>query len=235
MKKSKSCVIVDDEPIARAIVANYIEQIPSLHLLKECKDAFEAIDVLEEGNVDLLFLDINMPRLSGLSMLRTLKNPPEVIITSAYAEYALEGFELSVVDYLLKPFSFERFVQAITKTVKASPVEEMESLNNKAPEYIFVKADQKLIKVVIDEIRCIEAYGNYIKIHLAKSYILSKQTLSQFEEELPSQSFIRIHKSYIASLAHIDYAEGNQLAVAGQFYPIGKMYKEALMKRLGSG
>ncbi|HYG38405.1 MAG TPA: LytTR family DNA-binding domain-containing protein [Cytophagales bacterium] len=232
MKKQKNCVVVDDEPIARAIVTSYIEQIPNLTIIKQCKDAFEAMEALEEGNADLLFLDINMPKLSGLSMLRTLANPPQVIITTAYPEFAIEGFELSVVDYLLKPFSFERFVQAVRKASKSTLIEKTEEITKKNPDFIFVKADQKLVRVMLDEIQFIEAYGNYIKIHVHGSWIISKQTLTQFEEELPSDTFIRIHKSYIVPLPRIDYLEGNQVLVAGKFLPVGKAHRNILINKL---
>lgn len=232
MKGLKNCVIVDDEPIARAIIANYIQQVPDLTLVKECKDAFEAMEALEEGNVDILFLDINMPKLSGLGMLRSLKNPPDVIITTAYSEFALEGFELSVVDYLLKPFSFERFVQAIRKTSKTIQPVIISETNDKPVDYLFVKADQKLIRVVLNDIQFVEAYGNYVKIHLAKAKIISKQTLTQFEQELPVNAFIRIHKSYVVPFAGIDYLEGNQVAVAGKHLPVGKVYKNILVEKL---
>lgn len=232
MKRSKNCLIADDEPIARAIIANYIQQMPNLTLVKECKDAFEAMEALEEGNIDLLFLDINMPKLSGLGMLRSLSNAPDVIITTAYPEFALEGFELSVVDYLLKPFSFERFVQAILKTTKVTPPEKGQEMSNKPADFLFVKADQKLVRVFLNDIRFVEAYGNYVKIHLQETKIISKQTLIQFEEELPQQAFVRIHKSYIVPLARIDYLEGNQVAVSGKMLPIGKAYRNMLIERL---
>ena len=232
MKLLKNCVVVDDEPIARDLVANYISQIPHLKLLRQCRDAFEALEVLEEERIDILILDINMPKLSGLGMLRALHTAPEVIITSAYAEYALEGFELSVTDYLLKPFSFERFVKAIGKTTNDRSREHNTERNSRPEGNIVVKADQKLFNVKLADIRLIEAYGNYVKIYTSDSRLISRQTLSQLEEQLPFEFFIRIHKSFIVPLAQIDYIEGNQLSVASKLLPVGKVYKNQLLERL---
>lgn len=228
--KRINCLVVDDEPIARDIVVDYIAQIPYLHLTDTCEDAFSAMESLKEESVDLLFLDINMPGLTGLGMLRSLKSAPEVIITSAYSEYALEGFELSVTDYLLKPFSFERFVQAtekiMGKTQNNQPIAEK---STDTEDYLFVKSDKRFVKLNINEIQYVEAYGNYINIFLNESKVISKQTLSQFESQLPDRKFIRIHKSYIASIKQINYLEGNRLLVGKKLLPVGKVYREQLL------
>jgi two-component system LytT family response regulator len=224
-----NCIIVDDEPIARDILKTYIEQVPYLTLVASCEDAFEAMQVLKAKDIDLIILDINMPRLTGFEMLRTLKRYPAVIITSAYPEYALEGFELSVTDYLLKPFSFPRFVQATEKVVNKStevPVAKDEDL------FLMVKSDKKLTKVFFDEISYIEAYGNYIFIYAGQERVMSKQTLTQFEQQLPGSKFTRIHKSFIASLKAIKYLEGNEIAIAGKKLPVGKVYREGLLNKL---
>jgi len=225
-----NCIIVDDEPIARDILKNYIEQVPYLTLVASCEDAFEAMRVLNTGDIDLVILDINMPRLTGFEMLRTLKKYPSVIITSAYPEYALEGFELSVTDYLLKPFSFPRFVQAtekvVHKTSETLPAVKEDEL------FLMVKSDKKLTKVFFDEISYIEAYGNYIFIYTGQERVMSKQTLTQFESQLPATRFARIHKSYIASLKAIKYLEGNEIAIAGKKLPVGKVYRDGLMHKL---
>jgi two-component system LytT family response regulator len=224
-----NCIIVDDEPIARDILKNYIEQVPYLTLVASCEDAFEAMRVLNAGDIDLILLDINMPRLTGFEMLRSLKKYPAVIITSAYPEYALEGFELSVTDYLLKPFSFPRFVQAtekvINKTIQIPALKEEEL-------FLMVKSDKKLAKVFFDEISYVEAYGNYIFIYMGQERVMSKQTLTQFEHQLPASKFARIHKSYVASLKAIKYLEGNEVSVAGKKLPVGKVYKDSLMNKL---
>jgi len=225
-----NCIIVDDEPIARDILKNYIEQVPYLTLIASCEDAFEAMRILNAGDIDLIILDINMPRLTGFEMLRTLKKYPAVIITSAYPEYALEGFELSVTDYLLKPFSFPRFVQAtekvVHKTSETAPAIKEDDL------FLMVKSDKKLTKVFFDEISYIEAYGNYIFIYTGQERVMSKQTLTQFESQLPATRFARIHKSYIASLKAIKYLEGNEIAIAGKKLPVGKVYRDGLMHKL---
>src|SRR5579859_1685048 len=192
-----SCIIVDDEPIARDILKTYIEQVPYLTLVASCEDAFEAMQALKTNEIDLIFLDINMPRLTGFEMLRSLKKYPAVIITSAYPEHALEGFELSVTDYLLKPFLFPRFVQATEKVFNRTG--EAATFTKEEDLFIMVKSDKKLTKVFFDEISYVEAYGNYIFIYTGRERIMSKQTLTQFEQQLPAARFTRIHKSYIAS------------------------------------
>ena len=226
------CIIVDDEPIARDILRTYIAQVPYLNLIGECSDAFGAMQLINRQPVDLVILDINMPRLSGLDMLRTLKKYPAIIITSAYSDYALEGFELSVTDYLLKPFSFPRFVQATEK------VRQLRQQLNQAPlppekdDFVMVKADKKLTKVFFDELTHIEAYGNYIFIYYGPNRIMSKQTLTQFEEQLPSVQFVRIHKSYIVSLKAVKFLEGNELSIGAKKLPVGKVFRDDLLKRL---
>jgi len=229
------CIVVDDEPIARDIVISYINQVPYLKLASSCNDAFEAMEIVKERNIDLMFLDINMPRLSGLSMLRTLKTAPDVIITTAYSEYALEGFELSVTDYLLKPFSFERFVQATEKVIKKrhEPIA-ISNIPSETDNYIFIKSDKKQIKIDINEIRFIESYGNYVNIYTSNEKVITKQTLSDFEKQLPLNAFIRIHKSYIVSYSHIKYMEGNLISIGEKKLPIGKVYRDSLLKMFGN-
>jgi two-component system LytT family response regulator len=224
-----NCIIVDDEPIAREILKTYIEQVPYLTLIASCADAFEAMEVLKKKDIDLLILDINMPRLTGFEMLRSLRKYPAVIITSAYPEYALEGFELSVTDYLLKPFSFPRFVQATEKAVNknaGTPAPKDEEL------FLMVKSDKKLTKVFFDDINYIEAYGNYIFVYTTQERVMSKQTLTQFEQQLPGSKFARIHKSYIASLKAIKYLEGNEVFMGDKKLPVGKVYRENLLGKL---
>lgn len=233
---SLKCIIADDEPIARQILEGYILEIPNLELIASCKDAFEVLNVLQHEKVDILFLDINMPKLSGLSLLKTMLIKPDVIITTAYSEYALEGFELAVTDYLLKPFSLERFIQAVLKVqnkqthqreVVYAPKEE-ESI-----ESLFVKSDKKLIKVLFNEISYIEAYGNYIKIYSDKM-ILSPETLSDFMDKLPNTSFLRIHKSFVINFNKLKLIEGNQLILTDNSkLPIGKSFRKPLLDRIG--
>ncbi|MES2456141.1 MAG: response regulator transcription factor [Bacteroidota bacterium] len=228
-----NCIIVDDEPIARDILKTYIEQIPYLVLVASCEDAFEAMRILNEKEIDLIILDINMPRLSGLEMLRSLKKYPSVIITSAYGEFALEGFELSVIDYLLKPFSFPRFVQATEKAVSGVRDAVVPDQATDHEDFIMVKSDKKLAKILLREIEYVEAYGNYIFIYRnTGDRIMSKQTLTQFEEQLPCNRFIRIHKSFVLSLTAVKYLEGNEITLTSRKLPIGKVYRDDLMRCL---
>lgn len=198
-------------------------------------DAFEGFEQLNTSEVDLIFLDINMPKLKGLDFLRTLANPPTIIITSAYREYALEGYELNVCDYLLKPFSFERFLTAVNK---AAAIKNMEPIavkkeviaeqNPSNIEKIFIKGDKKYHQVALADILYLESYGSYVKIYLASQMILTHETTSHFENILPKSSFLRIHKSYIVSIQKIDTVEGNRLKIGEKSLPIGNFYKKAV-------
>jgi two-component system LytT family response regulator len=223
-----NCIIVEDEPIARDILISYINRVPYLNLAGSCADAFEAMELLNKTDVDLIILDINMPHLSGIEMLRTLKKYPSVIVTSAYPNFALEGYELSVTDYLLKPFSFARFVQATEKVIAkgqdGQPQKEEE-------RFVMVKSDKKLTKVFLNEIVYVEAYGNYIFIHRGQDKIMSKQTLTNFETQLPAGKFVRIHKSYMVSVKAVKYLEGNEVSVGTKKLPVGKVYREGVLKR----
>ncbi|HTJ13332.1 MAG TPA: LytTR family DNA-binding domain-containing protein [Dinghuibacter sp.] len=230
-----NCIIVDDEPIARDLLRTYIEQVPYLTLAATCADAFEAMQALGRQDVDLVILDINMPRLSGLDMLRSLKRYPAVIITSAYPDFALEGFELSVTDYLLKPFSFPRFVQATEKVAQhrqalATPLTPAPSTpTSPTDDFIVVKSDKKLAKVFLRDILYVEAYGNYVFIHGDSDRLMSKQTLTQLEAQLPAGRFVRIHKSYIVSVKAVRFLEGNEVSLGSKKLPVGKVYKENLL------
>jgi len=226
-----NCIIVEDEPIARDILKNYIAQVPYLKLSGEYDDAFEAMQMINKQSVDLVFLDINMPRLSGLDMLRTLKKYPAIIITSAFPEYALEGFELSVTDYLLKPFSFPRFVQATEKVFNQNELSEKSYRQPEKDDFLMVKSDKKLTKVFFGDITYVEAYGNYIFIYCGPERIMSKQTLTQFEEQLPGNRFVRIHKSYIVSMKAVKFFEGGEVAIDGKKLPVGKVYRNEMLKR----
>ena len=226
-----NCLIVDDEPIARDILRTYISQVPYLNLSGECSDAFEAMQLVNRQSVDLIVLDINMPRLSGLDMLRTLKKYPAIIITSAYPEYALEGFELSVTDYLLKPFSFPRFVQATEKVLTLANHSSSSPVPTDKDDFLMVKSDKKLTKIFFNDVSYIEAYGNYIFIYCGAERTMSKQTLTQFEEQLPGSRFARIHKSYIISLKAVKFFEGNEVAIGDKKLPVGKVYRSELLRK----
>lgn len=231
--KTLECIIADDEPIARQILENYIEALPNLEIVASCKNAFEVLKILQENTVDILFLDINMPKLSGLSLLKAMQQKPAVIITTAYPEYAIEGFELAVTDYLLKPFSLERFLQAVNKVQQKSVVklEVTESVKEEISTSIFVKSDKKIIKLNFNEIHHIEAYGNYIKIFIDKM-ILTPLTLSDFLEKLPN-NFMRIHKSFIINFNQLKLIDGNQIILQnGTILPIGKSYRKDVLSKI---
>ena len=227
------CIIADDEPIARQILENYISDTPQLKLVASCKNAFEVLEILQEKQVDLLFLDINMPKLSGISLLKTMQHKPKVIITTAYPEFAVEGFELSVSDYLLKPFSLERFLQAVMKVQQSNvPLLVSESVEQKeVSTSIFVKSDKKIVKIDFASILYIEAYGNYIKIH-TNNMILAPQTLSDFLDKLPD-TFLRIHKSFAINFKKLKLIDGNQVVLQNEVkLPIGKSYRKLVLDRI---
>lgn len=225
------CLIVDDEPIAQNIVKGFIGDTPNLELVAICDNAMEALKVLQEQAVDLLFLDIEMPKISGLSFLKTIPNPPSTIITTAYREYALEGYELNVVDYLLKPFSFERFLIAVnkvpTKTKKSlTPTEKMERT------YQYFRVAGKNVKVFYNDIFYIEGLSNYVKIHLEKKCLVVYHKLIDLEKELLENQFVRIHKSYIISLSKIKAYGSDYVEIGDKQLSIGNTYKDAFLRCL---
>jgi DNA-binding LytR/AlgR family response regulator len=236
--KKISCVIADDETLAREILENYITQLDHLHLVAACADGTEAYNVIRANKVDLLFLDINMPRLSGIALLRTLQDPPVVIFTTAHREFALEGYELNAIDYLLKPVSFERFLKAVNKfeelTQKAG--KEFQAVGEKQQNeeaFIYVKVDKKMVRVLLQDILYIEGLKDYVKIHTTKKTIMTYQTLMHFEENLPADKFIRIHRSYIISTSHIDSYAASEIDIHGHMIPIGISYQKEVLQRLG--
>lgn len=218
-------IIVDDETASHEIIKDYASNLPELSFKTSCYNALEAIQYLNKESVDLIFLDINMPKLSGLDFLRTLSNPPKVIITTAYREYAVEGFELSVDDYLVKPFSFLRFVKSINKVFNSQTSSLEENNGTSYTSKIFIKEDKKYHQISLTDILFIEAYGNYVKVVLLDRVIISHQTLISFSNTLPQDRFIRVHKSYMVSKEKIDSVEGNQIQIQEYKIPIGKMYK----------
>jgi DNA-binding LytR/AlgR family response regulator len=235
-----SYLIVDDEPIAHGIIENYCENLSYLSKKGNCYNAKEAIESLYKKQVDLIFLDINMPGISGFEFLRSLTNPPKIIVTSAYQEFAVEGFELNICDYLLKPFSFERFMKAINKVSDQvqSPqkFEKDIKLNEiKESDQIFIKSKggKKLHRISESNITFIEAAGNYSKIILENEIITTHKKISDFEEELSEERFIRIHKSFIVAIDKIKSIDGNIIEVTGHSISIGQTYKKSIQKKLG--
>ncbi len=219
------CLIVDDEPIAQNIVKGFIADVPNLEVLGICDNAMEALQILREHHVDILFLDIEMPKITGLSFLKTLTNPPSTIITTAYREFALEGYELNVVDYLLKPFSFERFLKAVNKvnTQTESKTPEVETA---LKTYEYFKVDRKNIRVDYNDISYIEGLSNYVKIHLLKEHLVVYHKLIDLEKLLPPKQFVRIHKSYIIALDKIKAYGSDYVEIADKQLSIGNTYKD---------
>jgi len=220
-------IIVDDETASHNIIKDYASNIPNLSHQESCFNAFEAIEYLNTNTVDLIFLDINMPKLSGFDFLKTLSNPPRIIVTTAYKEFALEGYELNIDEYLLKPFSFQRF---ITATNKVSAL--MKPLGNTDTSSIFLKDNKKHHQVKLNDILFAEANGNYVKIHLNDKMILTHQTLSSIEEVLPANQFIRVHKSFIIAKSSIVLIEGNLIHIDQHKIPVGKMYRQNINQLL---
>jgi len=234
MNKAK-VLIVDDEPLAQKVLQRFISLVDSLELVGLCSNAIEASNALRNQPVDLLFLDIRMPELSGLDLLKIIKNPPKVILTTAYAEHALEGYEFGVIDYLVKPIAFDRFLRAINKvvpTLQASTPPLMPTPVLKPSNYLFVKSDRKIYKIDYPEIKYVEAFGNYVKIHTTHKIVLAQETLTNLEKSLPADHFLRIHKSYIVSIHFINLVDGNSLFVENVELPIGQLYKQRVYEML---
>jgi DNA-binding LytR/AlgR family response regulator len=225
------CLIIDDEPLARGLMRNHIEKLESLELVGECSDAMKAVEVLRNHKVDLMFLDIQMPQITGIEFLKTLKNPPQVIITTAYRDYAIEGFELDVVDYLLKPITFERFLKSVNKYFQGSGREdalqdEPSSVNPQSEAHIYVKENKRMVKVHLNDILYIEGLSEYVKIYTPAKKIVTKTSMTNMEEKLPGNEFLRIHKSYIVSLPKIDAFTSVSIEIEGKELPVGRSYKE---------
>jgi len=227
-------IIIDDEPLAHEIITEFCSMLPHIQLEKSCYNAMEAMQFLNENTVDFMFLDINMPKLKGLDFLKTLSNPPKTIITTAYKEYAIEGFELNVVDYLLKPFSFDRLVKAVnkvsdtlvpTKTVQKEVITEKQTSTR-----LFIKGDKKHHQIDLNDLLFIEAYGNYTKLFLADEMIVSHEKISHYESLLNPNQFLRVHKSFIVAIDKIKFIEGNRIIIQEQKVPIGQTYKSLVSK-----
>lgn len=220
-----SCIIIEDEPLAQDILKRYIEDTPSLELAAVFPDAVSAQQAVLVMRPDLIFLDINLPSLSGVNFLRSLHQPPPVIFTTAYQDFALEGFELNAVDYLLKPFSFERFMKAVNKVLVIQTARS-NNANEEIEDAIFIKVDKRLVRVPLVDILSLEAVDDYVRLSAKGKEYLTNNTLKHLGEQLPSTHFIRVHKSYIVSKSAIEYIEGNYIKLAGKEIPIGAAYKE---------
>lgn len=225
------CLIVDDESLARDVISSHIDRVPELTLTGTCKNAAEATEFLRQNAVDLLFLDIEMPETSGLEFFKGIDNPPLVIFVTAYPEYAVEGFELNAIDYLLKPVSFDRFEKAIEKAREYFKFKKGEGVETTEMEddFIYVKANQKLLKLSYDEILCVEAFADYVKIYIPGKRIVTLQTMKNMEKKLPLDRFCRVHRSFIVGMKHIKAFNSSEVEVEGHRIPIGKNYKEEFM------
>jgi DNA-binding LytR/AlgR family response regulator len=228
------CLIIDDEPLAIEVLENHIRNIEFVKVESTFSNAVEAYQYLLKNKIDLIFLDISMPRLSGLDFLKTLKNPPHVIITTAYREFALDGYELDVKDFLLKPVSFERFLMAVAKVSAKGNDVNITTLPvlQKGTDYMFVKSNKKMIKVFFDDILYIESIRDYIKIKTDKIEVVSPQSISSFYEQLPKPNFLRIHKSFIINVDRINSYTNNSVEINNKEFPLGRLYKNEALKAL---
>ncbi|WP_435416318.1 LytR/AlgR family response regulator transcription factor [Polaribacter aestuariivivens] len=230
-----NCLIVDDEPVAREILQTYVAKIPNLKLIKSCKNAIEAFEVLYQQKIDLVFLDINMPEISGLSLAKSINKNTKIIFTTAHREYALEGFDLQAIDYLLKPISFERFFQAVNKSfgVFKNNVTNQEVIPESSKnEFIFVRSERKMIKIIFDEILYIESLSDYIKIHLRDKIIVTRETITNIEKKLPTQCFLRIHRSFVVNISCIDSYTNEFVEISNNAISISRTYKENVLTKL---
>lgn len=232
------CLIVDDEPLARDLMRSHIEKLENFQIVAECGDAMKALQELRTQSVDLMFMDIQMPQITGIEFLKTLKNPPKVIITTAYREYAVDGFELDVVDFLLKPITFERFLKAVNKYYQVNGEESnnhttsMNNHNNNEDPFIYVKENKKVLKVHLNEILYVEGLSEYVQIYTQNKKIVTKNSMTNMADKLPDHEFMRIHKSYIVSLSKIQAFTTSSVEIPGKQLPIGRSYKNSVIEAL---
>ena len=234
-----ACIIVDDEELARALLENYISRLPYLKLVGKCSNPIEALQFLQDQTIDLIFLDIQMPEMIGTDFLKSLSQKPMVVFTTAYAEYALEGYELNVIDYLLKPFPFERFLKAVNKASDLSKLKSKDVSNLASPEeqtierdYILVKSEHKVHRIHHKDILYIQSMREYVAYNTPKGRILSLGSLKKLEVDLPQEQFLRIHKSYIISKAKASVLEGNMVHIGKEKIPIGASYRKEVLRLL---
>lgn len=234
-----NCIVVDDEPLALELMEFYVQRVPFLNLVGKSSDAFGAMKLIQEQPVDLMFLDIEMPDLNGIEMLRTKRDLPRVIFTTAYPNYAVEGFTLNALDYLLKPIPFERFVQAVNKAQeqlagKREPAQAVSGAIGTGaagdPQFIFVKSDTQLLKVYLQDVLYIEGLGDYVKIHTKGKVIVTLQTLKNLAGKLPAERFIRVHRSFIVALDKIDSINGQTIFIGTHQVPIGNLYRDSFFE-----
>lgn len=229
MKRKYNVLIVDDEFLARKLLTEYVSKVDFLQLIDTCADATKAMEVLNQEKIDILLIDIQMPDISGMEVLKLIKRKPAVILTTAYSEYAVDAFSIGVIDYLLKPFDYARFLQAINK---AANFISSESQHDSSNDYIMVKADYKLYKVNFDDLLFIEGQHEYVTFHTKTKRITALYSLKNLEDTLPKDKFVRTHKSFIVSIKNIEDIDKTYVTVAGNKIPIGASYRDALIERL---
>jgi len=236
--KKINCLIVDDEPPALLLMEKYITAVPILHFAGKCSNAVDALTILQQRPIDLIFLDIQMPYILGTDFIRTLANPPKVVFTTAFRKFAVEGFELDAVDYLLKPIPFERFLKAVNKVMKLNlPIvptfpQDMMTKNEPEPSFLFLRADRKNLKIQLHEILFVESLKDYVKVVTKDRTIVSKQSISTIEENLPEEAFLRIHRSFIVSLSKIDSFSAGLIQVGKYELPVSRSYRHEVEKVL---
>lgn len=230
------CLVVDDEPLALDIIEDYISKIPFLTLVKTTTSAFEGLELVQSGAIDLVFLDVQMPELTGIQFVKIINGKCDVILTTAYSQYALDGYELDVVDYLLKPIAFDRFYKAAQKVVQnsnnANIAVQESPVAQKTHDFIFVKTEHKIQKIYLDDILYIEGLKDYISIFTKAERIITLQNMKKMEESLPSKSFVRVHKSYIIALAKIESIERSRIQIGEKIIPIGDTYRDFFYKQI---
>lgn len=237
MNRTVNCIIVDDEPVAREILESHLSKIDAVKIAGSCKSAVEAFNILSTKKIDLIFLDINMPSISGLVLAKTINKAIKVIFTTAYREYAVDGFDLQAVDYLLKPISFERLLQSINKYLDENMHLQSSTIEDFTPdksEYFFVRSDRKMVKINFCDILFIESLADYVKIHMTDKTVVSRDTISNIEVKLPQKDFIRVHRSYIISLASIESFTNEYVEIGKRQIPVSRSYKKDVLKKLES-
>ena len=237
MLKHFKCLVVDDEPLAIDVIENYLQRLDNIET-RRCENAIDALRHLKDEAFDLIFLDIEMPLLSGLDLLGTIKNPPPVIITTAYRDYAVEGFEFEVLDYLVKPISFPRFMKAFERAIKYKPAKKTSDsyrFENNEPggtEYLFLKVDRKFVKIMISDILYIESLKDYIRVTTKSTSLISYQSLTAITEKLPADKFIRIHRSFTIGIDKVNVIEGNCVEIDGKLIPISREHRQEVLKKI---
>ena len=230
-----SCIIVDDEPVAREVLQDLLAKVDKINVVATCRNALEAFKCLNAHPVDLIFIDINMPQISGLAFAKTINRDVKIIFTTAYREYAVDGFDLRAVDYLLKPISFERLLQAIHKYMDENtpilPVVKEEIVTEKS-DFFFVRSDRKMVKIDYAEIHFVESLSDYIKIHLTHGAVVTRETISNIEAKLPQKDFLRVHRSFVVAIAKIDSFTNEYLEMGSNEIPISRSYKSEVLGRL---